>query len=123
MAIFNKGDTMAKTTNSTTLISKGAMIKGELEFSAKLHVEGRVEGTIVSTNEISIGKEGSIKGTLKANKLTVNGSFEGTAECDTIEIVDGGEVRGEIIIKNIIIEKGGCFVGTSKLKTTAEKKD
>jgi len=117
MAIFNKSNENTKTTNTTTIISKGAVIKGDLELSAKFHVEGVIEGNIVSTNEVSIGKDGVIKGDLKASKLIVNGTFEGTIDCDFIEIMNGGIVKGDIKIKNITIENGGCFAGTSTLKT------
>ena len=118
MAIFNKSYEETKTnSNATTIISKGASIKGDLELSAKFHVEGLIEGNINSTNEVSIGKDGMIKGDLKSSKLIVNGVFEGTADCDVIEILDGGMVRGDIQIKNITIENGGCFAGTSTLKT------
>ena len=116
MAIFNKSNQVARETNSTTIISQGATIKGDLELSAKLHIEGVVEGNIKSSNEVSIGKNGIMKGELKASKLIVNGMFEGEADCEYIEIMKGGVLKGNITIKNITIENGGCFAGTSTLK-------
>jgi cytoskeletal protein CcmA (bactofilin family) len=116
MAIFDKGNTMAKETNSTTIISKGAKIKGELNLFAKLHIEGEVDGNIISTNMVSIGKDGKILGELQAKKLIVSGVFEGKATCDIVEIVSGGILRGEICMSDLIIEKGGIFEGTSSLK-------
>jgi len=116
MAIFNKGDTMAKETNSTTIISQGVKISGDFVLNAKLHIEGEIEGKIDSTNLISIGKTGNIKGELKAKKLLVNGNFEGKLEVDILEITKGGKVKGEIVIKDLIIEQGGVFEGTSILK-------
>jgi len=116
MAIFSKQQQTTQETKATTIISQGAVIKGDLELTAKLHIEGVVDGNIKSTNEVSIGKDGIIKGDLKASKLIVNGTFEGTAECDYIEIMKGGIIKGNITIKNITIENGGCFAGTSTLK-------
>jgi len=121
MAIFrgsNENVTTTTTNNSkaTAIISQGVKIKGDLELTAKLHVEGVIEGNLNSTNEISIGREGEIKGQLKAKKLIVNGRFEGEADCDSIEVLKGGIVKGDIIIKHITIETGGCFAGTSTLK-------
>jgi len=116
MAIFNKGDTMAKNTDATTIISIGSKITGEFNISAKLHVEGEIEGKIYSTNSISIGKTGIIKGELKANKLLVDGLFEGKVEVDLLEITKSGRIIGEIIIKDLIIDQGGVFEGTSTLK-------
>ena len=121
MAIFNKSNSMAKEANSTTIISKGAKIQGELNLTAKLHIEGECEGKINSSNIISIGKGGVIKGDLIASKLIINGEFNGKAECENIEIMNGGILKGDIIIKNLIIENGGVFEGNSTLKN--EKKD
>ena len=116
MAIFNKGDTMAKETNSTTIISQGVKINGDFTLNAKLHIEGEVEGKIDSTNLVSIGKTGSMKGEVKADKLLVNGNFEGKLEVNILEITKGGKVSGDILIQDLIIEQGGVFEGTSTLK-------
>jgi cytoskeletal protein CcmA (bactofilin family) len=115
MAIFNKGDTMAKET-STTIISQGAKLKGEFNLSAKLHIEGEIEGIINSSTQISIGKSGLAKGEIICSKFILNGKFEGKIECDILEITNGGVLSGEIITKDLIIEKGGVFEGTSTLK-------
>ena len=116
MAIFSKQQQTTQETKATTIISQGAVIKGELEFSAKLHIEGVIEGKINSTNLISIGKTGKIKGEVKANKLLVDGNFEGKIEVDVLEITKSGKVIGDILIKDLIIDQGGVFEGTSSLK-------
>jgi len=113
MAMFDKKNIK---TDATTIISQGSVIKGELELSAKLHVEGKIEGKINSTNLISIGKTGHIKGEVKANKLLVDGNFEGKVNTDILEITKSGKVIGDIIIKDLIIDQGGVFEGTSTLK-------
>jgi len=81
-----------------------------------LHVEGEIEGNINSSNLVSIGKSGIIKGELKADKLLINGKFIGKVEANVVEITKGGVLEGDIIIKDLIIEQGGVFEGTSKLK-------
>jgi cytoskeletal protein CcmA (bactofilin family) len=116
MAVFNKSNEQSKTTNSTTIISQGTKISGDFNLSAKLHIEGEIEGNINSTNLVSIGKSGIIKGELKADKLLINGKFIGKVEANVVEITNGGILEGDIIIKDLIIEQGGIFEGTSKLK-------
>jgi len=115
MAIFNKGDTMAKET-STTIISKGAKLKGDFNLTAKLHIEGEIEGVINSSTQVSVGKSGLVKGEIVCSKFILNGKFEGKIECDVLEITNGGILNGEIVVKDLIIEKGGIFEGTSTLK-------
>lgn len=114
MAFF-KNSTQAE--KSTTIISKGTKIKGETSLTAKLHIEGEWEGKIESTNIVSIGKGGVVKGELKASRLIINGEFIGKAECEEIEIMKDGVLKGDIIVENLIIEKGGVFQGSSILKS------
>jgi cytoskeletal protein CcmA (bactofilin family) len=122
MAVFNKSNQQSKATNSTTIISQGTKINGDFNLSAKLHVEGEIEGNINSSNLVSIGKSGFIKGELKAEKLLINGKFIGKVEADVVEISNGGVLEGDIIIKDLIIEQGGVFEGTSKLKQKLDDK-
>ena len=122
MAIFKNKETTTNHSKQTAIISQGVTIKGNLDLSAKLHVEGVIEGNINSNNEISIGKDGKIIGELVAKKLIINGRFEGKAECDVIEVLEGGVLHGDIVIQNIVIEPNGCFIGTSTLKEHKEIK-
>jgi cytoskeletal protein CcmA (bactofilin family) len=122
MAVFNKSNEQSKTTNSTTIISQGTKINGDFNLSAKLHIEGEIEGNINSSNLVSIGKSGIIKGELKADKLLINGKFIGKVEANVVEISNGGVLEGDIIIKDLIIEQGGVFEGTSKLKQKLDDK-
>ena len=116
MAVFNKSNTETKTNNSTTIISQGTKIVGEFNLSAKLHIEGEIEGKVTSNNLVSIGKTGVVSGELKAEKLLINGKFSGKVQADVVEITKGGELTGDIVIKDLIIEQGGRFEGTSTLK-------
>lgn len=51
----------------------------------------------------------------------VSGSYEGSCECDVIEILPGGQIIGTIASKELVIERKGFFSGESKMKT--EKQD
>ncbi len=81
-----------------------------------LHVDGELNGIIHSESIVVIGKNGNLKGELKADKIVVNGYFEGELEADSLEILTGGVVSGNITIKELAIENGGRFNGTSKIK-------
>ena len=112
MAIFNKSDTES----NTTIIAAGTKIDGEFNINCKLHIDGEVTGKINSTNIVSIGAEGSIKGELSSVKLIVSGLFEGTADCDSIELLKDGKIVGKIISKDLMIESDSIFEGESQLK-------
>lgn len=81
-----------------------------------LHIDGELSGTIHSESIVVIGKNGNLKGELKAGKIVVNGYFEGELDSDSLEILTGGVVNGNINVKELSIENGGRFNGTSKIK-------
>ena len=114
MAIFNKSNNQS--ISETTIISLGAKIEGKFNFSSMLHVDGDINGLVHSDSIVVVGKNGIIKGELKADKVIVNGIFEGELEANSLEILSGGLVSGNIIIKEISIENGGKFIGNSKIE-------
>ena len=115
MGIFDK--TNSDTSKSeTTVISLGAKIDGEFDFASMLHLDGEISGVIRSKNVVVIGKTGVLRGELSADKVVVNGIFEGELDADSLEILAGGLVSGNITVRQIAIENGGRFNGNSKIK-------
>jgi len=124
MGIFDKRDNSQPSANSggTTIISEGSTIKGELKFSGSVHIDGEVEGNILCEKIVTVGKKGRVKGTIKSDKIIVKGFVEGNIYGDTVELLSGGKITGEITYNEIMIEPKGMFEGTAKLKTGKIKK-
>ena len=119
MAIFNNSDSTpqsAKANSNTTIITTGAKIKGEVELSCNLYIDGELEGLVKSTKEVNIGKNGHVKGNITTDRLIVQGYVEGTVDAKTVEIKANGRVSGEIISSELIIESKGIFEGNSIVK-------
>ena len=119
MAIFNNGNsssTTGKTDSNTTIVTTGAKLKGEIDLSCNLYIDGELEGTINSSKEVNIGKNGHVKGIVHAERLIVQGFIEGSVEANRVEIKAGGRMSGEITSKELIIEAKGIFEGSSVVK-------
>jgi cytoskeletal protein CcmA (bactofilin family) len=116
MAIFTKDDGRTVSSSETTLIAVGANIKGEFVLESRLHVDGELEGNISSSSVIVIGKKGRIKGDLKADKLVINGEFEGSADCSYVEVLAGGRFIGNVLSKELMIESKAYFQGQSNIR-------
>ncbi|MDH4944988.1 polymer-forming cytoskeletal protein [Sulfurimonas sp. C5] len=118
MAIFNNSDieNNVSTDSNTTIITTGAKIKGELELSCNLYIDGVLEGNIHSTKEVNVGKNGHIKGAIHTERLIVQGFVEGTIDADRVEIKAAGRVTGEIKSGELVIEAKGIFEGNSIIK-------
>ncbi len=119
MAIFNNSDIStsgAKPDANTTIITQGAKLKGEIEIECNLYIDGELEGSINSSKEINVGKNGHVKGTIKTERLIVQGFVEGSVDATRVEIKAGGHVNGEIISNDLVIESKGIFEGNSIIK-------
>ena len=121
MAIFSGSNSELKsnqTNSNTTIITAGAKIKGVLELTCNLYVDGEIEGEVNSQKEVNIGKNGHLKGAINAQRLVIQGYVEGTLSAQRVEIKAGGHVKGEIISSELMIESKGMFEGNSIVKDT-----
>lgn len=123
MAIFNNGDkpTAEGSSKSTTIITQGAFINGEIKVACSLFIDGEIEGTIVSQGDVTVGVNGVIKGDVTAKNVLISGRVSGTIDSDRIVIQAGGSVEGVIISSELIIEAKGSFLGESKIKEMQKK--
>ena len=122
MAIFNNSDIANKnnpTDANTTIITAGAKIKGEMNLSCNLYIDGELEGSIHSSKEVNVGKNGKVKGDITTNRLIVQGYVEGSIETDRVEIKAAGHVNGEITSTELIIESKGVFEGNSIVRNSS----
>jgi cytoskeletal protein CcmA (bactofilin family) len=95
-------------------IGKSVVIKGELNGSEDLTIEGRVEGTIdLRENVLTIGPNGKIKAQVFARIVVVLGAVTGNITAsEKIDIRDGGTVEGDLVSPRVGISEGAHFRGT-----------
>ena len=120
MAIFDKSNAESPASSETTIIASGAKIDGVFNCASRLHVDGEVTGEVNSKSIVTIGKGGKINGNVTANRLIVNGFFQGNADCDGVEVLAGGKFLGKVISKELMIEAKAQFEGESKIKRDNE---
>ena len=120
MAIFDKNNADSPASSETTIIASGAKIDGVFNCASRLHVDGEVTGEVHSKSIVTIGKGGKINGSITANRLIVNGFFEGDANCDGVEVLAGGKFLGKVVSKELMIEAKAEFEGESKIKRENE---
>jgi cytoskeletal protein CcmA (bactofilin family) len=95
-------------------IGKSVVIKGELNGSEDLTIEGHVEGTIqLKENVLTIGPNGRIKAQVFAKSVIVLGEVTGNVTAsDKVDIRDNGSVDGDIIAPRVAIAEGAHFRGS-----------
>src|SRR3954462_12213540 len=95
-------------------IGKSVVIKGELNGSEDLTIEGHVEGTIqLREHVLTIGPNGKIKAQIFAKAVVVLGEVIGNVTAsDKVDIRDNGSVDGDIISPRVAIAEGAHFRGS-----------
>ena len=99
--------------DGTAVIGKAITVRGEIEGSQVLRVEGVVEGRVHLDAELVVAEGGTVKGELAVAVLTVEGRFDGTAVCDEIaHLLPGCDVTGTVTSPRVVIDDGAIFTGT-----------
>jgi len=95
-------------------IGKSVVIKGELNGSEDLTIEGHVEGKIeLKDHALTIGPNGKIKAQVFAKSVIVLGEVNGNVTAtEKVDIRDGGSVDGDIVSPRVAIAEGAHFRGS-----------
>jgi cytoskeletal protein CcmA (bactofilin family) len=95
-------------------IGKSVVIKGELNGSEDLTIDGHVEGKIeLRENILTIGPNGKIKAQVFAKAVVVLGELTGNITAsEKVDIRDNGSVDGDIASPKVAIAEGAHFRGS-----------
>lgn len=94
-----------------SIISSDLIIKGNLETSGDMQIEGTVEGDIRS-HLLTIGQTALVRGEIVADDVVVNGKVIGRIRAHKVRLSATARVEGDILHKNIAIESGAQFEGS-----------
>ena len=103
--------------DDTSLIARGTVIRGDLCFRGSLHLDGRVEGTIVAEGEdamFTLSELGQVDGEIRVPHAILNGHvtgdvwvtirlelsaqarIDGNLRYHTLEMAAGAQINGSI---------------------------
>lgn len=100
--------------NASGLLGKGVEITGDILFSGRLQVEGRVAGKLISdSGTLIIGDTGRVQAEVDVGVCIIRGTLEGNVTAKSrIEIHKTSRVRGDLTTPVLLIEEGAVFNGT-----------
>jgi len=99
------------------------IIKGELNGSEDLTIEGQVEGKIeLRQNVLTIGPNGKIKAQVFAKSVIILGEVTGNVTAtEKVDIRDNGSVDGDIAAPRVAIAEGAHFRGSIDMQRAGGK--
>ena len=105
------------TSHETSLIARGTVVRGDLRFSGALHLDGRIEGTVLGEGDdamFTLSEHGQVHGEIHVPQAVINGHvtgdvvvsvrlelapqarIDGDLRYHTLEMAAGAQVNGRI---------------------------
>ena len=96
-----------------SVISKTLKIKGQLESSEDIQIDGDIEGDVRGIN-VKIGQNAKVKGTVYGDEVELAGTIEGKIESKKVTLNGTARMTGDILHQDIRIESGAFISGSLK---------
>lgn len=102
-----------ETSANTMYIAKDCNINGNINSTGNVTIDGQVEGTISIQGDLVIGEGAKIRAEIEADNVEIRGDVQGKMTVRSLlSIFPTGSLVGDIMTKNLKIERGAKFMGT-----------
>ena len=105
----------------TTLIAEGTTIRGDIEFSGGLHLDGAVEGSLSAQGEqavLTVSDKGRVTGEIRAPNAVINGEVKGDVMIsERLELAVHARVEGNVYYKVLEMAAGAQVNGKMVYQT------
>ena len=107
--------------NSISRISSGTVIKGEIMSPYDIRIDGTFDGKVQSKGRVVVGETAVVKGDIVCENIDLWGKVEGNIYVkDTLSLMEGCAVDGNLHIRRLAVELGSTFNGNCRMITEAE---
>ncbi len=99
---------------NVTFMAEDCEIKGSFLAKGNARIDGRVEGTISVAGDLAIGSTAVLKANIDAQTICLAGEVRGNVRAnELLELSSTARLYGDINTKELKIDQGAHFVGTS----------
>jgi cytoskeletal protein CcmA (bactofilin family) len=97
-----------------TIIGEGTEIRGTIQATGVIRIDGTLEGSIVHQGDLIIGPKGRVTADIRSKGLAVAGEVRGNVETDDkLELLPGARLYGDIRCGHLVVHEGAMFHGRS----------
>ncbi len=104
-------------------IGRGIEVKGDIHFTERLQVDGKVMGKVISEKgTLVIGEGGSVEAQVDVGTCVVHGSLNGDLIARSrLEIHRTGRLTGDVMTPALFVEEGAIFNGAIRMGEQASR--
>ena len=90
-------------------IGETLQLEGDLRTSGSLDIAGLINGSVY-VSEVTVTETGSVRGSIEASKIEVNGHIQGKIIADSIIIGRSAVIKGDIFFKDTLKTEEGADI-------------
>jgi cytoskeletal protein CcmA (bactofilin family) len=101
---------MAESAKDRAIVGEDTTLSGRYR-GRDLVVLGRLEAEVELAGELRVGRQGHVKGTVRAASVLLEGNFDGDARAETLTVAETARARGTFHAKRLIVREGALLEG------------
>lgn len=106
-----------------TVVGPSVKIQGDFNSEGNIRIEGQVNGTVKSTQNVYVGKSAKITADILAGNCTIGGEVQGNIKVSgTLILEDSANLTGDITCTVLRVEDGALFTGKCTMGAITEKR-
>ena len=90
-------------------VGETMQLEGDLRTSGSIDVAGLINGNIF-VSDLTIAESGSVRGSVEATTIEINGHLEGKISADTVIVGKTAVIKGDIFFKNSLKTEEGADI-------------
>jgi cytoskeletal protein CcmA (bactofilin family) len=95
-----------------SLLDSQLSVTGDLETTASLRIEGKLDGSVLSADSVVIGVGSRVSGDIHAREVIVGGTITGNVHAsERVELQATAVVTGDVHTGSILVQEGGVVNG------------
>ena len=119
----SKGNGEQTATNVFNIIGNGTNIKGDINASGDIRIDGSIVGNLTTAGKLIIGEQGYIEGETSVKIADISGSYKGKLTASELVILRAtSKFDGDLFTKKVVIEEGSVFNGTLTMEKGMQQK-
>jgi len=111
--------------SNRTVISANVSIRGEIDASDDVVIEGTVEGQVQSRRSVIVGPQGRVHADIQAQVIEVQGHVQGNLKAyERLRLGENARVEGDILTRRLTVEETAFVRGRIEMLTeTSEARE
>ena len=102
-------ETKALNHSGRSYVGETLQLEGDLRTSGSLDIAGLINGNVY-VSDVTVTETGSVRGSVEANKVEINGHIQGKITADSIVVGRNAVIKGDVYFKNTLKTEEGADI-------------